>query len=101
MKRFKNVVLPAKVVPVCQARVCDLCGANGNPRWQSSLWNQTVNETVVSASIEIRQKEGFQDAESGQGTEYEVDLCPKCFKEKLIPWLQSQNPEIKSAPWEW
>lgn len=69
-------------------RKCDLCGSLAKTSdWGASCYE--VNETEISVSI--KQKEGQQYPECGSGTEYEVDMCPDCFKNKLVPWLRSQG----------
>lgn len=60
-------------------RSCDLCGVStvddGN-RW-----------TTIS----------FEE----DNVEKEVDICPDCFKNKLVPWLISQGAKIKQEDWDW
>ena len=51
--------------------------------------------------VEVRQRQGVSYPEGGSGTEIEVDLCPTCFKEKLVPWLRSQGATIEEKEWEW
>ena len=77
---------------------CDLCGAVAKRgEWGSATWE--VAETEIK--ITIRQKDGEAYPDSGDGTEYNVDMCPKCFKEKLIPWLTSQNATCERKAWDW
>ncbi len=79
---------------------CDLCGMPGkNDHDWSDSSDYTVDETQVE--VTVRQKEGCSYPEGGSGTKYVVDMCPKCFKEKLIPWLRSQGAEIKETEWDW
>lgn len=99
MKIYKKKVIPAKEVTVVEQRKCDLCGKIGkDDRWESKS-SYEINETVIE--IEIRQKEGASYPEGGSGTKYEIDLCPDCFKNRLIPWLQSQGADIKTEEWDW
>jgi len=77
---------------------CDLCGneASGNG-WKSSKWN--LNETEIE--VKIHQTEGISYPEGGSGTEYVIDLCPNCFKDRLIPWFKSQGADIENKEWDW
>jgi hypothetical protein len=75
--------------------VCDLCGASTPYDDSWTTHNYHVQET------EVYFKEGEQYPESGSGVEYRVDICPKCFKEKLIPWLVSQGCTAEMERWEW
>ncbi len=77
---------------------CDLCGKNAKTEnWDSSSYE--INETTIK--ITIKQKDGTTYPEGGWGTEYSVDMCPSCFKDKLIPWLESQGCEAKRQDWDW
>lgn len=73
---------------------CDLCSATSRKDdWTTVSYE--VNET------EICLKEGDSCPEGGSGTEIEVDICPECFKTKLIPWLESQGATIRQKEWDW
>jgi hypothetical protein len=77
---------------------CDLCGKvakSGN--WESSTYE--VNETEIT--VEVRQKDGVSYPDGGGGTLYWVDMCPDCFKNKLIPWLESQGCQADRKDWSW
>jgi len=58
-----------------------------------------VNETEVS--VTVKQKEGESYPDGGSGTEYEIDLCPDCFKNRLVPWLKSEGANIGEMEWDW
>jgi len=73
---------------------CDLCKKQSKCRdWENGAFE--VNET------EIRYKTGSSYPEGGSGTEIEIDLCPNCFKDKLIPWLEKQGCKVKEREWDW
>ena len=77
---------------------CDLCGTNAKSGgWESSLYE--VNE--VEIEMTVRQKDGQRYAECGSGEQYIVDLCPQCFKQRLIPWLHSEGATIEQKEWDW
>ncbi len=80
-------------------RSCDLCGtvSKGYDSWAGGCY--VVDETEIL--VTVKQKEGKSYSEGGYGEEYEIDLCPKCFKDRLVPWLQSQGAKIKKMPWDW
>ena len=76
---------------------CDLCGAIAKSGdWGSSSYE--VNE--VEIEVTVRQKDGRSYPQDGWGTKYEVDMCPNCFKDKLIPWLESQGCKAERKEWE-
>ena len=101
MKQYEKRISEPREYDYLICRTCDLCGLKSN-RASESEWNgfsYGVDETQVE--IVVRQKEGSNYPEGGSGTKYDVDLCPKCFKEKLVPWLISQGARIKEEVWDW
>lgn len=97
MKVYKEVIIPAIKRTECTHRLCDICGAKGKDGdWTGGTY--AVDETEIS--IKVTQKEGNSYPEGGSGTEYDIDLCPKCFKNKLIPWLRSQGAHVQEIEWD-
>ncbi len=98
MKVYATKAIPAYESRYVARRRCDLCGLEvKGDDWQAGSWE--INETTVS--IEIKQKEGTNYPEGGSGTKHEIDICPDCFKGKLIPWLKSQGADIQEKEWDW
>jgi hypothetical protein len=64
---------------------CDICGAK-SPSAHS--WGQDYN----TIETEIIYRHGNTWPGDGfSGTEIEYDICPKCFKTKLMVWLKEQG----------
>jgi hypothetical protein len=99
MKVFERVVPENKPYDRLKCRKCDLCGVMSRGEHWEAKGIYESNETIIA--VEVMQKEGANYYDGGSGTKYEVDLCPTCFKEKLIPWLNSQGAEIKQEEWDW
>jgi len=98
MKVFKTVEVPATTRQQLISRKCDLCGTESKyADWGAGRYE--VEETEIKVIVSCRT--GTEYPECGSGTEYEIDLCPKCFKDRLVPWLQSQGAYIKETEWEW
>ena len=98
-RKIEEKKVMKEVVKKNEKVFCDLCGIEeGTPSWGGSTCYQ-VDETEIS--ITIKQKEGDSFPEGGFGEEYIVDICPTCFKKKLIPWLESQGANIKQTDWDW
>jgi hypothetical protein len=70
---------------------CDLCRANRN-HWAQNPWE--IGQTEVSMRI------GELDPGGDFGEDTTVDLCPKCFTEKLLPWLKTQGVKPRTEKWE-
>ena len=99
MKIYDEKTIPEHASKYVKLRKCDLCGKESKgEKWQARSCYE-VNETEIS--IEVRQKEGSSCPDGGSGTKYEIDLCPNCFKTKLIPWLKSQGATIQEEEWDW
>ena len=78
-------------------KTCDICGKettqNNLSKHEWDHENFGVSETKVSM------REGVNYPEGGFGTEFKIDICPECFRDKLIPWLKSYGSEIKETDW--
>ena len=77
------------------SRACDLCGlvSKSDRNWKDDEYH--IDETEVKLTVGIKEWDGRSD------TEYTVDICPDCFKGKLIPWLQSQGATIQEKNYDW
>ena len=72
---------------------CDLCETKAkDASWSSSYYN--IDDTNIEMQVTIDCKTGEMYPEGGSYEEYIIDLCPKCFKSRLIPWLESQGAKI-------
>ena len=85
MQTYKTITVPAKPAQeriVGDKLFCDVCGKEEkNTGWQTPAFD--INET------EIRHKYGSIFPEGGSWEETDVDICPECFKDKFIPWIES------------
>ena len=82
-----------------KSRECDICGKKSKDERDWSTGNYEIDETKIR--IEIEYKEGSNYPEGGSGTECEIDLCPDCFKNELIPWLRSKGAKIEEKDFDW
>ena len=98
MKTYKEIDIPAKKGRELVAFHCDLCGRKADGEdWTRGSY--VIDETEMR--VVMVQREGSSYPEGGSGKEYEIDLCPRCFKERLVPWLISQGAKIEQKEWEW
>lgn len=98
MRHYETETVPATTREKLAKTTCDLCGAEAKEgNWESSSYE--VNE--VEIEVTVRQKDGDNYPEGGWGTDYTVDMCPDCFKNKLIPWLESQGCKAERKEWDW
>lgn len=88
MKHMKTVGVPATTKEVVDFVSCDLCGAKlGESRYD-------IDEVIV------RHKTGSNYPEGGSGEETSVDMCGRCFDEKLLPFLRSQGADPRTEEWD-
>ena len=96
MKIYKTKTITEEKI-IFDKLVCDICKRESNHRsWASGF---DVDETEVKVSIKHRTGESYP--EGGWGDKIEVDICPECFDNKLIPWLRSEGVEIEETEWDW
>jgi hypothetical protein len=97
MEHKKKVSYPARESEIVEYITCDLCGAKGDDqeRWWDTPDGDNVNRTLV------QWKTGYSYPEGGSGETIKVDMCPHCFKDKLIPWLESQGAKPRKDDWDW
>jgi len=86
---------------------CDLCGrkaveaTSDFPRHQNVIWDKDHYEETYSTETKciLKNYGGADyvdlDVEIEYNYEYECHICPKCFIQKLIPFLESQKKNIK------
>ena len=101
MKTYKETVETKEVKTVkLISKTCDMCGfaAAREDHWDdSSRYN--INNTNVDVRVKCEQGNGWP--EGGSKTVYSIDLCPKCFKKELIPWLESKGVAVTEKDVDW
>ena len=85
---------------VCTKMICDLCGfqspsAGSWPSRDPDDYYYTGNTTV-----EFRDGHFYGDGE-GSGLEFKADICPTCFKEKVMPALANLGCGVKIQEWDY
>ena len=73
---------------------CDLC-SNTTCR---SDWSDTIYRVEETS---VYYKEGTSYPEGGGGTYYELDICPDCFLNKLIPWAERHGSKASITEWDY
>lgn len=81
----------------CIEMICDICGLKSD-----SQYSWPDQDEFEVGEVEIRFKEGVNyGSDGGSGTEYNPDICPKCFKEKVIPALEGLGCITKFRKWSY
>lgn len=75
---------------------CDLCGSLAdNPKVET--WNDTSEIdkkgefTTSEMQVSLKNRTYFPWSDDVDGYNIEVDLCPKCFRDILVPFLESRG----------
>ena len=84
MKTYEDKTIPESTKSVLVKTTCDICLC------------EIKDKTFIRNDVEISHEHGDVFPEGGYTDTDFVDLCGKCFQEKLIPWLISQGCKIQT-----
>jgi hypothetical protein len=94
MKFTKSHTVPAKTITILDHIKCELCEkTTDNEEWSPRPYE--ITEPQVSL------KEGSNYPEGGYWITTVLDICPNCFKEKLIPWFKSLGGMPRREDHDW
>lgn len=88
---------PREIVKTIDMK-CDICGkpAKRPNREDWTDGSYDVNETTVECKV------GTDYPSGGSWEEWISEICPTCFREKLIPWIESfGHTKIESKDVGW
>ena len=89
MKHTKETIVPIHTETTTIKVECDLCG--------KELMDGRFNVDDVTLKLES----GSRYPESCDIERTTVDMCGECFKNKLLPWLESLGvkPKVEEIDW--
>lgn len=100
MKKYKTVTEPARTFQQCDFIECDFCGKKGKGDDWTNSSTYTTDETEIE--VTIRHKHGDNWPSGGVGDTFSCDMCPDCFKAKLIPYLKTiAKNSLDYEDWAW
>jgi hypothetical protein len=85
MKIYKEIQKSFKQ-KIIDKIICDICKSETLNEWKTNKNNNIESE--------IRLEIGHDYYDGGSFGKYEINLCPDCFKDKLIPFVESAG-EVK------
>lgn len=90
--------IPARTEKVCVKRTCDCCGREADHPDRGN-WEARTSYDV--STVEISMEEGSSFPEGAVKERTVFDMCPECFKTKLMPFLESlgMKPRTKDTGW--
>jgi hypothetical protein len=81
--------------------ICDLCKKESE---QADHWVRQMPERAVITtdenSITLTHKFGKRYPEGGWGQVLEIDICPECLQNKVLPFLKEQGCSVEYQDWE-
>lgn len=76
---------------------CDLCGKE----IIGDGWNPKDDSDISDTKVWMINGTEYLDPDTGYSEETIFDICPQCFKKKLVPWLKSQGAKPRKEKNEW
>ena len=69
---------------------CDLCGREApSPHHPFHTW-AVDTFAVTGTTVELREGVAYPD-DDGDIKTTSFDICPQCFRDKLVPWLKEHG----------
>lgn len=88
MRIFAEKTIPAKTSRELVSIRCDICTRQAkDPENWSGRSIYDIDGTTVR--MEIQRSDGTSFPEGTRRTDIRFDICPTCFEEKLVPFLES------------
>jgi hypothetical protein len=96
------VTVPAREEEQIAAVVCDLCGTEqGGAYWSDFDGVNWAPEAYGVERVAVQYGSGSHYPEGGFGKTVGVHMCPTCFTDRLVPWLESQGAEMSEKVWDY
>ncbi len=104
-ERYKIVEIPATPARTerrLECVICDICGKESgeNEEWPDDSGDEMGGCTYIKTRVKLVRtwSPGWNDPDHHMATRF--DLCPACFKNKLMPWLAGQGVAMPAEKWE-
>ena len=79
----------------CIKMECDICGLSS----ESNDWSQE-SHSIQNVDVSCELGESYPPDRYTETHSY--DICPKCFRDKLAPWIESHRnaePRVTESDW--
>ena len=95
MKKTGKRRIPEEVVDFVETTICDVCGV----AHRGNGWERQRSYEIIETHVKIVTGDSYPTG--GYTEERSFDICPNCFKEKLIPFIESFGaiPTINEVDW--
>lgn len=75
---------------------CDLCGKT----IKTNQWDGERGDNIMDTEVSIETGWGY-GGDGGRTEKYEYDICPQCFRSKLMAWLETQGAKPRIVKRDW
>lgn len=107
MRQHRKKTIPARETTEIASVTCDVCGKKGDRLWNAPYnfedeedWDDS--STYSFECVAVRMAEGASYPEGGQAYELtRYDICPDCFKGKVMPFLAELGAQPSSEEVDW
>lgn len=92
MKHYKKLIIPAKAETtqeILDKITCDMCH------------KEIIKDMYSADKVSVQYKTGYNYSGGGFGEIVEIDMCGDCFKNILIPFLESKGCKMHTVEWDW
>lgn len=90
MRTFQEKTIPARTETVLASIKCDLCGLEAkDPENWSGRSSYDVDGTTVQVTVKHEEGTSFPEGRNVESKRF--DICPTCFEEVLVPFLESKG----------
>ncbi len=96
MKHMRTVLILEHTEEIFDKLTCDVCGAES--KWDEN-WSTKEHEKVTT-KILLEEESSFP--QGGHSSQVEYHICPTCFKEHLVKWIESHRKNkatVTSSVW--
>lgn len=81
---------PAVTVEKVTHCLCDLCGVKGEPSYDGEVeWENKIDHDEVKTWVALAK--GYSYPDGGSWERLTFHICPTCFRDKLVPWVEGQG----------
>jgi len=99
VKRYEKVTTTSEHDKLVEMK-CDICGAEPHFRGFDS-WGASFELKDVKVFVRVVSEIGETYPEGGSSVTTEFDICPKCFAEKLVPFIEGFGGKATVTERDW
>jgi hypothetical protein len=89
MEHHKTITIPERQSTVFDYKTCDLCK------------KKIEEEYGEKSEVTMLYSNGYHYPEGGGGTEQIFDVCPDCWNDKIVPFMEGQGALFRIREWDY